>query len=346
MTISGRRCALITVGLSVLAAVVLLTAVPQARPAKDPDSKGATAKAALVGHIEAEEQTQMYARVVGFVQKVHVDIGDHVKKGQLLVELAVPEMEADLKQKDALVEQTEIQFKHAQLILKESQAALTNAAAQIKEAEAGVKTAQAKLDETKAAHERAKKLLSEGLVDVKDVEVRASQVEVARAGLEEAKIRLQTAQTIQESGRTTVEGAEIGIKSASAQRDVARAEAQRAAVMVNYAKVVAPFDGVITQRTVDVGTLAGPPGAHGEPLFVVSRVDKVRAVFLLPQEQMARIKVGAEVSVQALGQEFKGKVARTAGAIDPARGTLRVEADLANTDGKLLPGMSITVMLP
>jgi HlyD family secretion protein len=345
MKIAVRRCALGLAGGLVAAALLLFTA-PQGHPANDIEPNVPALKLLkLAGRIEPVEQTQIYSRIVGFVQTVQVDLGDRVKKGQLLAEQSVPQMVADLRQKEALAVHAVAQVHHAELLMKDSKATFVTAAAHIKEAEAGVRVAQAKLEESKAALERFKKLLEEKAIDSKIVDERAAHVELAKAALDEAQFRVHTAQATHDGSANNVHMAEIGIKSAIAQRDAARAAAAHSAAMLNYAKLVAPFDGVITQRAADVGMLAGPPGARGEPLFTVTRMDMARAVVAVPQEDAAHVKRGDDAVVLVGTQEFKGKVSRTAGALDPQKSTLRVEIDLPNSDGKLLTGMAATVTI-
>jgi RND family efflux transporter MFP subunit len=129
---------------------------------------------------------------------------------------------------------------------------------------------------------------------------------------------------------------------------VAKADLERVAALLQYARIVAPFDGVVTQRTVSPGDLAAPPRGRDAPLFTVARVDMVRVVVAVPDAHAARVRVGVDAAVRldALpGQVFKGKVSRLAGALDPTKRTLRVEIDLPNRDGKLLPGVHGHVVL-
>jgi multidrug efflux pump subunit AcrA (membrane-fusion protein) len=326
--------------------VLVLIATPQAAgPALAGDLKPAAKTLKILGRIEPSEQVQVFSRILGFVQKVNVDIGDRVKAGQLLAEQSVPELEADVKLKVARVVVNDAQVLHAQLLLKESKATWVAVSGQIKEAKARVKSAQTRLDEATKAHEHAEKLHKEKSVAAKFVEERAAQVELAKAALEEAQLHVLTVQATLEGSQTAVEASEIGIKTALAQRDAARAEAAGAAAVFSYSKIAAPFDGVITQRAADVGALAGPPNARSKPLFTVARVDKVRVVALVPQADASHLRVGSDAVVTAGKQQLKGKVSRTAGAIEVETGSLRVEIDLANADGKLLPGMSVEVSL-
>ena len=149
--------------------------------------------------------------------------------------------------------------------------------------------------------------------------------------------------------------AEAGVKQALALRDrslasvtaaeaavkVAALEARRVDALRAFAHILAPFDGVVTRRTIEVGQLTDPT-PKGEPLFVVSRVDQLRLVVTVPEMAAAAVRPGARVlaRVQAPGDRpIEGNVSRTAVALDPHSRTLRVEADLPNPDGRLRPGL-------
>jgi multidrug efflux pump subunit AcrA (membrane-fusion protein) len=340
MRTAGRRWALLGLVLGSLTA---------AFPAAATGQKGPQPRALqLPGQVEAAEQAQLYSRIVGFVQKADVDIGDRVKKGQVLAELAVPELEAELRQKEALVARAAAEAQHAQQVLREATATLAATTADVQQAEAAVRQAQAKLEAARAAHDRARKLAEEKVIDTSALDEKAQQFAVAKAALEEAEAKAQSARATREALVASKGSAEEGIKVAVAQKEAAAAEVQRAAAMLRYARITAPFDGVVTRRDVAAGALVGPPGSRGQPLFTVARVDTVRVIVAVPEEKIGRVRVGAE-AVFARGhtgaEKFKGKVARTGGALDPHGRTLRVEIDLPNGDGKLIPGMTGTVSI-
>jgi len=332
--------------LAVAAVAGYLTATPRTSPANDADQKAAPKSLKVAGHVEPASQTQMYARIVGYVQKVNVDLGDRVKKGQVLAELFVPEMEAELRQKEAIIAHGDAQAQHAEQMLKEYVATGALAAAQVKEAETGVKAAQTKLDAAKATHEKVMKEFENKQATAEKLEEKAQLVVAAKAALEEADAKLQTVKAAHEGSTANRDSAEASVKVAAAQRNAAKADAQRTLAMLHYAKIVAPFDGVVARRMTDVGDLAGPPGAQGTPLFVVMQTDPVRVVAAVPMAGLDAdsVRTGLDAVVNVGGREIKGKITRTAGVLDHNQ-TLRVEIDLPNSEGKLLPGMSATVTL-
>jgi RND family efflux transporter MFP subunit len=156
--------------------------------------------------------------------------------------------------------------------------------------------------------------------------------------------------------------AKEGVSAASlgvGQADVALAEANlqaanadlgRLQAMVEYTKIVAPFDGVITRRLVNIGDLiqAATATRPTTPLFTCQEIDVVRVLADVPETNAAAIRPGwaAEVRLYGpTGQTLRSTVTRVAGALEPSTRTMRVEIDLPNPDASLLPGTYAQVTL-
>ncbi|MFJ3055191.1 efflux RND transporter periplasmic adaptor subunit [Herbaspirillum sp. NPDC087042] len=136
---------------------------------------------------------------------------------------------------------------------------------------------------------------------------------------------------------------------AQANSNLAAADAnvERLRQVEGFKRIVAPFSGIITRRNVDVGDLIDP-GA-GRALFVLSQTDPLRVYVNVPQSYANLVKPGQQVVVtqaELRGRKFDGKVARTAGSIDPATRSMQIEVSLPNADNALLPGAFVQVALP
>src|SRR5690242_14721851 len=117
------------------------------------------------GQIEGFEQTPLYAKVAGYVQKYHVDIGDRVKAGQLLAELSVPELAEELHQKEAAVTLARAQVDQAHRAFKAAEANLHKTEAGVDQAEASVTRAEAGYTHWRAEYERVRRLVDRGALD-------------------------------------------------------------------------------------------------------------------------------------------------------------------------------------
>ena len=136
---------------------------------------------------------------------------------------------------------------------------------------------------------------------------------------------------------------------AQAQANVAAADAEvrRLQQTSAFKRVLAPFDGIVTQRHVEVGDLVSA-GGSGRALLTVTQIDPLRVYVYVPQSEAMRIRPGMAVKIsqsELAGRSFQGQVVRTAGAIDVATRTLQVEISLPNPDGSLLPGAYVEVTL-
>jgi multidrug efflux pump subunit AcrA (membrane-fusion protein) len=291
----------------------------------------------------------LYSRISGTVQTLQADIGDHVKKGQVLAELSVAELEAELKQKAALVSQAQAEAEQVRGGVQVAEASLAQANAGVAEAEAAVKSAAAELRFRQVQTERMKALVQQKAVDDRILDELLDRVNAAEATLKQAGAKLELAKAAVQVAEAQRAQAGAGFKAAQARIEVARAELQQVEALLQYASLRAPFDGVVTRRDVNVGDLVGPPSTgRADLLFVVTRADSVRVVVAVPdrEAQLVAPCVPAAVRFAVLkGQKFAGKVTRTSGTLDPKTHTLRAEIDLANPDGKLLPGMFATVTL-
>lgn len=186
-------------------------------------------------------------------------------------------------------------------------------------------------------------------IDSPEIDQELNQARAARqqivAQLELAKISAERWENLRKSDSVSAQEADqqtSGYRQAQANLAAADANVRRLEQLEGFKRVYAPFSGVLTKRNVDAGTLINAgAGAAGRELFDIARVDPLRVYTSVPQAYAPFIRVGASttVSLQEFpGQRFSAKVARTAEAIDPNTRTLLTEVDVANKDGRLLPG--------
>jgi RND family efflux transporter MFP subunit len=112
--------------------------------------------------------------------------------------------------------------------------------------------------------------------------------------------------------------------------------------------VVAPFDGVVTQRNIDVGSLVQADATSGTFMFTMMQSDVIRVWVYVPQDQAFGLAPGVEAVVhvpELPDRSFPGKVTRIADALEPTTRTLLTEVDVPNPDGALSPGTYCTVEL-
>lgn len=250
----------------------------------------ATVSLKLPGETAAWYASIIYARVDGYVGKWYADIGDHVRKGQVLATIDTPDLDA--------------QFAAAQAKLRASIAQIAS-----KEAEANF---------ARTTYERWRDS-PKGVVSEQEREAKKANYESAMAQLNEAK----------------------------AQSGLDQANVDRFKALQQFKLVTAPFDGVVTERRVDIGNLVtAGSNANTTPLYRMEQNNPIRVFADVPQSAASDMKVGVPAQIHASNipdRIFEGKITRTTEAINPQSRTLRVEVDIPNRDLALVPGMYVDV---
>jgi RND family efflux transporter MFP subunit len=301
------------------------------------------------GSIQAFEQTPVFSKLSGYVRKWHVDIGDHVKKDDVLAELRVPEMEVEVKQKAALVQQADAEIKQANETAAAAAASLKSAEAKVKEVESGRLRAKAEYKRMKSQSERMARVGSSGVIDKEAVEETRYGFEAAEAAMEEVEARVKSAQASRDESAVKLSKAKADVSVAEAHLAVAKENRDYAKAFLEYATLTAPYEGVVTRRNVNTGDFVQPAtGTKAEPLYVVERRDMVRILVEVPEADAGWVTKDAEarIHVQVLkGEEFVAKVARTSYALDRTARTLIAEIDLTNPKDQLRPGMYVSATI-
>ncbi len=244
----------------------------------------------LPGGTEGWYQSKIYGRVSGYITKWFADIGDRVKKDQVLAIIDTPELDAQLEASRA----------------------------QLNAAEADVTVRDADAQFAKTTYDRWQGS-AKGVVSEQERDEKSASYAVARAK----------------------------VKAAQAKVNLDKSNVDRLNYMAQFKKVSAPYDGVITERRVDVGDLvtAGST-SNTTPLFGIAQFDHIRVFANVPQTAASDTIVGTPAKVFTTDnspQVFEGSVTRTSESIDPKARTLRVEVDLPNPRSNLVPGMYVQV---
>jgi RND family efflux transporter MFP subunit len=247
-----------------------------------------TLPATTLGFVEAN----IYGRASGYVAKRYVDIGDHVKSGQLLAEITAPEVEDQVAQYQNSLQQ----------------------------AQATIRQNEAQRASTDVTSRRISVL-------AKDSWAPQEQADVDR-------YNYQAQQHATTAAQYNAAAMEQQLKYYSQQK--------------LYQQVVAPFDGVITQRNIDVGSLITADATGGTAMFAMTHSDVIRVWVYVPQDAAFGVKPGVEgvIRVPAMPDlSFHGEVTRIADALQPGTRTLLTEVDVPNPDNALQPGVYCTVEL-
>jgi RND family efflux transporter MFP subunit len=258
----------------------------------------------IAGEFKPFQDVDVHAKVAGYIKVIYVDVGDHVKSGQPLAVLEIPELAAELAGADASVRRAKEEIRRAEGDL-----------ARAKSAHSAAHSAYARLKQ--AADSRA------GLV---------AQQEIDDSQAKDLEFEAQASSS------------SAALSSAQEQLQVAEANQKQYSALSDYSRIVAPFSGVVTARYADTGALiaAGTSSsAQSVPVVRLAEISKLRLVLSIPESVAAQIHLGdpVKVRVQALNQDFVGKVSRFADSLDRQTRTMETEIDFDNRDGHLIPGM-------
>jgi RND family efflux transporter MFP subunit len=258
----------------------------------------------VAGQFEAYQQVDLHAKVSGYIRWIKVDIGDRVHQGEVLATLEVPELQDQLQ--------------GAQADVRHSQSEITRAQSEVVSAESTYSALHAEYTRLAEASKVRPGLIAEQELDdarAKDQQA-AAQIGVAKAALD----------------------------SMQQQLGVSNAARQRFQTLSNYEQIVAPFNGVVTMRYADTGSLiqAGQDSnTQTLPVVQVAQSDLLRLRMPVPESDVPYIQQGGEVQVKvnATGKTFTGKIVRFTRALDTSTRTMLTEVDVPNPDLTLSPGM-------
>jgi RND family efflux transporter MFP subunit len=304
------------------------------------------------GSVLSFDWARLYAEVSGYMKKETVDIGDHVTKGQVLIELNVPDR---VKQRDraaAAVDQARAHVTVAEARLDTAKADLKAADAKVEQANATQRSAKAWRNFREKQLKRMQDLFALKSIDERLVDEAQDQAEAAAETERSARAAISTAEAEKEAAQARIRQAEADVASAKADVKGAQADLDKDQVMVDFATIRAPYDGYITQRSKLPGDFvkAADDGSEGTPLLTVERTDKMRMVVQVPDRDVPYCQPGdpAVVEIDALpGKKFEAKVARIARSEDPQTKLMHVEVDVPNPTGEIRQGMYgwVTIVL-
>ncbi len=255
------------------------------------------------------QEIDVYAKEAGYIKKLNVDYGDHVKAGGLMAVLEIPELEAQLMQDNA---------------------SITAQGDEVAREEQEVKRAEAQHTPYHAQYERLSTVAKSkpGLVAQQEVDDAQGKDLAAESQLEAVKGALQTAKS---------------------QLAMAKAKLVHDQALFNYANITAPFEGVVTQRYANLGALmqAGTTSTQATPLVRLSEEDKFRLVIPVPESYVKYIHIGdsIDVRVPSLNRSLKGKVTRFSVDVSGSTRTMHTEVDVPNPNYTLVPGLYAEALL-
>lgn len=250
------------------------------------------------------QEIDVYAKESGYVQKLNVDYGTHVKAGQVMAVLEIPELIAQIDMDKAGIKSASDEVGRAEHELKRYQAQYT------------------------ALHLEYTRL---------------NDVFTTQPGIV-AQQEVDDAQGKDLAAASQVDAGQAALSAAESQLVSAKAKLAHDQALYDYSKITAPFTGVVTERYANLGTLmqmGTGSSTQAMPLVRLSQDDLFRLVIPVPESYVRYIRIGDPVSVRvpSLNRAFPGKVARFSVDVRADTRTMHTEVDVPNPQGALLPGL-------
>ena len=315
--------------------------------------KGATERLSTQpGSIQAFESVRLFAKVPGFLKKQNVDIGDRVKRDQVLAIVDVPELQTQVRRNGAAVNQARSRVVQMKARVNSAKADLDAARAAVTQAEATAKSSAAWVRFRALQFQRMKDLFAAKSIEERLVDESKERYEASIETELSAKAAITTTKAKVVACDAKIDQAQADVVEAEAEVEVTQAELEKAQVQVAFATITAPFDGVIASRGFFPGDYirSANDGGINEPLLTVQRTDLMRVVVQIPDRDVPFTDPGdtAEVLIDALpGRKFSAKISRIGRSEDPQTRLMRVEIDLPNPTGQICHGMygQVTIVL-
>ena len=261
-------------------------------------------KVVLTAEFVPFQEVEVMAKVSGYVKEIRVDVGDHVRSGQTLAIIEIPEMQDDIARAQATIEQAE---------------------ADVTGARDEVHRAESSHDIAHLSYQRLAGVVKErpGLVAQQEIDDAHSRDLVAEA---------------------QVAGANSKLAAALQKVSVTQAELARVKTMLAYTQVTAPFAGVITKRYANTGSMIQAGTASQTQAMALVRLSEnslLRLILPVPESDVSLVHVGQGITVRVptLNRSFPGKVARFSDRVQLSTRTMDTEVDVSNPSFTLIPGM-------
>jgi HlyD family secretion protein len=307
--------------------------------------------------IESYERTSIYPKPSAYIEKWIVDIGDKVKKVDVLATLFAPELVEELGTKKANVVLDRERIALAKEVVEVAKADVEAAGAQLKESETILAKYESEVVRWQTEVDRLQGQVDKVVVNSGILFESTNQLKSAVAARDKAKATIKRAKAELLAARARLLKSQVDVRVADAALKVADSEEKYAKAWVDYLTLTAPFDGVISARNANTFDFISPttgdptafylspdiaPGGTVAPVYVVDRLDIVRIFVDIPEGDANFVNIGTKATVLARAfrdTELPATVTRVSWALNMKSRTLRAEIDLRNQDSQLLPGM-------
>ena len=260
----------------------------------------------VTGTLAAEEQVTLSLKVTGRLDSLLVDLGSHVRRGQVVARLLPNDFQMRVSQSAAALQQARARLG---LAIDSEDETVEPARTSV------VRQAAAVLEEARLTRERSETFFQRGIGSKAALDASVAALEVAEGRYQDSLEEVRNRQAVLEQRRSELDLAQQALDDSA---------------------LTAPFDGMVRERLATVGQYL----AAGSPVVTIVRMHPLRLRLALPEREAPLIRTGLEVQVVVEGdpKTYMGRIVRVSPAIDEASRTLMIEAEVPNQSGELRPG--------
>ena len=307
--------------------------------------------------VQSYERTSIYPKLTAYIEKWNVDIGDHVRKGDVLAELFVPELREQWETKKATVQYDAERVKFAEEQVKVVTARVKAAKARLAEAKAILGKYQAEVERWRIQVERIEREVERQVIAPQILLESQNELKADIAARDAAEATIDKAASDLEAEQAALARAQVDVGVAVAELGVAKSEAKRLEALVGYLKLFAPYDGIVVERNANTWDFVLPhtgdpsamarapylsPGEKAAPIYVIDRTDIIRIYVDIPERDADHVHVGSPARVKLWAYRdawLPAAVTRLSWALNVKSRTMRAEIDLTNPGREVRPGM-------
>jgi multidrug efflux pump subunit AcrA (membrane-fusion protein) len=268
-------------------------------------------------------QANVTAKINSPIKRVLVNRGDHVKAGQLIIELETADLAATANESKSLYDQSQaaLQTVTGATVIEDKSKAQTD-----------LQSAQQVLEAAKKVYDSRVALQSQGALAQRTVDESKVALVQGQAAYDTAKKHLETLDSV---------GQREQIHSAQAQVEAAKAHYENSEVQLSYGKITSPISGVVSDRPAYPGEMP----ASGTPLISIVDISSVVARANVPVREASSVQVGRPATITAPGGDILGKVVVVSPSVDPNTTTVEIWVQAPNPGEKLKPGDTVHVAI-
>jgi len=289
-------------------------------------SKPITYAIAVTGDIAPLMQVDLFPKVSGYLERIHVNLGDSVRQGQTI---------AQIDRIDYLQKVREIEARVAQAKAQLTEIETGTRTEELRQAEEAVRGAQSRFENAKLQRERMEALYERQVISKKERDIAEMEFTVAEAQLTSSQEHLKL---LREGAREEVK------KVAQARLREMEALLAQERIRLQHTQILAPFSGEISRKFLDAGALV----SSSTPLVTLIHTETLKVVANILEKDIPLLKTGLKAKIMTEsfpGKVFEGKITRISSALEPATRTLQTEIEIPNAGRLLKPSMFAKIEL-